>query len=103
MYLLILKSSMKDDFVIDEAQEILMRMRQILNNLVLLFDNLSAEELERLLFFTTTNREIVMQNSLNSLHVIFDISKDLSKFIQILHLFFRIFLINNARCSDARF
>ena len=103
MYLLVLKSSMEDDFATDEAQEVLMRMRQILGSLVLLLDNLSAEELERLLLPTVTNRGIVVQNSLDSLHAIFDIPEDLSKPIQMLHLSFRDFLVDNTRCPDARF
>jgi hypothetical protein len=103
MYLMILDSSMKDDFSVDEAQEVILRLRQVAGGVVLLFDNLSAEELARLLFPNTPTGGHIVQQTLDSLHAIFDVPEDLSKPIQTLHLSFRDFLVDSARCPDIRF
>ena len=51
---------MKDDFSADEAQEVTLRLRQVVGSVVLLFDNLSAEELGRLLFHTVPTSGIIL-------------------------------------------
>ena len=103
MYLMIFDSAMKDDFSVHEAQEVCLRLRRVVGSVILLFDNLSAEELARLLFLSTLNGGILVQNTLDSLHAIFDVPEDLSKPIQMLHLSIRDFLVDNARCPDIRF
>jgi hypothetical protein len=94
---------MKDDFTDDEAQEVIMRLRQVVGSVVSLFDNLSAEELARLLFPTVPTGRVLVQQTLDSLHAILDVPDDSSKPIQMLHLSFRDFLVDPARCSDFRF
>lgn len=74
-----------------------------MSNVILLLNNLFIVELATLLFSFVIINEKLMQNTLISLHVIFDVLEDLSKSIQMLHLFFRDFLINNVRCSNLRF
>jgi hypothetical protein len=103
MYLMVLDSSMKDDFSADEAQEVTLRLRQVVGSVVLLFDNLSAEELGRLLFPTVPTGGIIVQEALESLHAVLDVPEDSSKSIQMLHLSFRDFLVDSARCPDVRF
>ena len=103
MYLMVFDSAMKDDFSAQEAQEVRLRLRQVIGSLILLIDNLSAEELARLLFLSRLDGEILVQNTLDSLHAIFDVPENLSKPIQMLHLSIRDFLIDNARCPDVRF
>lgn len=103
MYLMVLDSSMKDDYSEDEAQEVTSRLRQVVGSVVLLFDNLSAKELARLLFPNTPISGLTVQQTLDSLHAVFDVPEDPSKPIQTLHLSFRDFLVDGARCPDVRF
>ncbi len=80
-----------------------MRLRQVVGNVVLLLDHLSAEEIARLLFLTISTGGVTVQDTLDSLHAIFDVSEDLRKPIQMLHLSFRDFIVDSARCPDVRF
>ena len=103
MYLMILKSSMSDDFSADEEQEVTARLRHVVGSVVLLLNNLSAAELGRLLFPSASTGGAVVQDTLDSLHAILDVPKDLQKPIQMQHLSFRDFLVDRTRCSDNRF
>lgn len=103
MYLIVLDSTMKGDFSDDEVEQVTRRLRHVVGSVVLLFDNLSAEELARLLFPTVSSGGVIVQHTLNSLHAVFDIPEDWSKPIQMLHLSFRDFLVDDIRCSDVRF
>ena len=103
MYSMVLDSSMRGDFSADEAEEVGTRLRQVVGSVILLFDNLSAKDLTRLLFPSVADGGILVQDTLDSLHAVFDVPEDLSKPIQILHLSFREFLVDSARCPDIRF
>ncbi len=103
MYLMVLVSSMSDDFSDQEAQEATIRLRQVVGSVILLLDNLSATELVTLLFPSVVAGGKLVQDTLASLHAIFDVPEDLSKPIQMLHLSFRDFLMDSARCPDVRF
>jgi Heterokaryon incompatibility protein (HET) len=103
MYAIILANSTKGDFSAEEEVQFTIRLRQVVGSVVLLFDNLSAEELARLLFPTALSGGDAVQSTLNSLHAVLDVPEDLSKPIQILHLSFRDFLVDSARCPDIRF
>jgi hypothetical protein len=103
MYLTVLDSSMKGDFSADEAQGVILRLRQVMGSVVLLLENLSAKELARLLFSTVSTGEFIVQETLDPLHAVLDVPEDSSKPIQMLHLSFRDFLIDSARCPDVRF
>jgi hypothetical protein len=103
MYLVILKSSMCADFSADEEQEVTARLRHVVGSVVLLFDKLCAAELERLLFPSALAGGVVVQDTLDSLHAIFDVPKDLQKPIQMQHLSFRDFLVDRTRGDDVRF
>jgi hypothetical protein len=103
MYLMILKSSMNDDFSADEEQEVTARLRHVVGSVALLLDNLPAAELERLLFPSALTGGVVVQDTLDSLHAILDVPKDLQKPIQMQHLSFRDFLVDRTRCDDDRF
>jgi hypothetical protein len=70
---------------------------------VLLFENLSAEEIGRLLFDTASAGAVIVQETLDSLPAIFEIPEDLTRPIRMQHLSFRDFLVDSARCSDIRF
>jgi hypothetical protein len=103
MYLMILKGSMSDDFSADKEQEATARLRHVMGSVVLLLDNLSASELERLLFPSALTGGNGVQDTLDSLHAILDVPNDLQDPIQMQHLSFRDFLINRNRCDDDRF
>ena len=103
MYLMILDSSLKADFSANELQEVILRQRQVVGAVVLLFENLSAEELGRLLFNSAPARGITVQETLESLHAVFDVPEDLARPIQMQHLSFRDFLVDSTRCPDVRF
>ena len=103
MYLMVLDSSMKDDFSTQEAQEVTLRLRQVVGSVILLLENLSAEELARLLFPSELASGVLVQATLDSLHAIFDVPENLSKPIQMLHLSVRDFLVDETRCPDVRF
>jgi hypothetical protein len=103
MYLIVLTSSMKGDFSAEEEGNFTTRLRKIVGSVVLLYDNLSAEELARLLFLNAPTGRMIVQQTLDSLHAVFDVPEDLSKPIQMLHLSFRDFLVDSARCPDIRF
>ncbi|KIX08794.1 uncharacterized protein Z518_03451 [Rhinocladiella mackenziei CBS 650.93] len=103
MYLMVLKTSMSDDFSADEETEVAARLRHVVGSVVLLFDNLSAPELERLLFPSTFSGGDVVRDTLDSLHAILDVPKDPQKPVQMQHLSFRDFLVDHSRCDDIRF
>lgn len=94
---------MRDDFSAQEAQEVTLRLRQVVGSVILLLDNLSAEELARLVFPSLSAGGVLVQDTLDSLHAIFDVPEDLSKPIQMLHLSIRDFLVDSIRCPDVRF
>jgi hypothetical protein len=103
MYLMVLDSSMRDDFSSQEAQGVALRLRQVVGSVILLLENLSAEDLARLLFPSELAGGVLVQDTLDSLHAIFDVPEDLSKPIQMLYLSIRDFLVDSIRCPDARF
>jgi len=103
MYSIVLASSMKGDFSAEEEHQITMRLRRVVGSVILLFDNLSAEELARLLFPTVPTGGLIVQKTLDLLHAVFDVPEDLNKPIQMLHLSFHDFLVDSTRCPDVRF
>lgn len=100
---MVLDSSLGDDFSAQEEQQVCLSFRQIVGGVFLQFDNLSAEELARVLLPSVLDDRVVVQDALASLHAIFDVPEDLSIPIQMLHLSFRDFLVDNTRCPDVRF
>ncbi|KIW99831.1 uncharacterized protein Z518_10759 [Rhinocladiella mackenziei CBS 650.93] len=103
MYLVVLDSSMKGDFSADEAQDVTTRLRHLVGSVVLLYDNLSAEELERLLFPSLSTGGTLVQDTLDPLHAILDVPEDRTKPVKMQHLSFRDFLVDSSRCPDPRF
>ncbi len=80
---------MTGDFSTEEEDKSIIYLRQVVGSVVLLFDNLCAEELARLLFPTAPTGENIVRQILDPLHAILNVPEDLSKPIQILHLSFR--------------
>ena len=103
MYLIVLRSSMSADFSADEEKEVIARLRNVVGSVVLLFDILSAVELERLLIPSASEGGAVVQDTLEFLHAILDVPEDVQKPIQMQHLSFRDFLVDRTRCDDVRF
>jgi hypothetical protein len=103
MYLMVLDSSMKADFSADETKEVTLRLRRVVGIVVVLFENLSAEECGRLLFDIASASGVIVQETLDSLPAIFDIPEDLTRSIRMQHLSFRDFLVDSAQRYDLRF
>jgi hypothetical protein len=103
MYSMILQSAMSGDFSVDEEQEVVAHLRQVVGSVVLLFDNLSAEELGTLLYPGTSTGGTLVRDTLEPLHAILDVPEDRIKPVQMQHLSFRDFLVDDGRCRDRRF
>lgn len=103
MYLMILRSWMNDDLTTEEEQEVNTRLRHVVGSLVLLLDNLSTPELQRLLFPLALADGEIVQETLDSLHAVFEVPSDSERPIQMQHLSFRDFLTDHTRCTDSRF
>lgn len=100
---MVLESSMNDDFSPEEAKAVTTHLRHLIGSVILLFDNLSAKELERLLFPDKSTGGTLIQDTLASLHAILDVPDDRTKPVQMQHLSFRDFLTDSVRCPDHRF
>jgi hypothetical protein len=59
------------------------RIRYVMESIILFFNNLSAEELKKLLFFKKSMNEAYVQKTLNSFYVILDASEDLKESVRI--------------------
>lgn len=103
VYSTVLASSMTGDFSAEEEDKFTIRLRQVVGSVVLLFDNLSAEELARLLFPAVSTGRNIVQQTLNSLHAVLDVPEGPSQPLRMLHLSFRDFLVDSTRCRDIRF
>ncbi|KAK5246711.1 hypothetical protein LTR20_007355 [Exophiala xenobiotica] len=103
MYLTILESSLSGGLSADEELSVVTDLRCVVGSIVLLFDNLSARDLERLLLPNQSTQGGSVQDTLSSLHAVLDVPDDRTKPIRMQHLSFRDFLIDDQRCSDDRF
>jgi hypothetical protein len=56
-----------------------LRLRQVVGSVILLLENLSAKELTRLLFPSVLAGRVLVQDTLDSLHAIFNVPENLSK------------------------
>jgi hypothetical protein len=100
MYLLILESSMSEDFTEEEAEQVTIHFRHIVGSIVLLFDDLSTVELGHLLFPDQEESRMLVEATIKPLQAVLDVPEDLHEAVRILHLSFRDFLLDPERCTN---
>ena len=98
MYMLILNYSVAG--ACDEDKEDVARLfKQIVGSIITLFNTLSTTALTKLLAVSSAQ----MDETLEPLYSVLDIPQDKTSPIQLFHLSFRDFLLNNERCCDIQF
>jgi hypothetical protein len=99
IYLTILRHSMSPDYTAKEVIELRRILKSILGSIVTLLSPLSTQSISKLL---NASQEEVDQ-TLDNLHTILDISKDQTCPLRLHHPSFRDFLLNKERCGDSNF
>ena len=99
IYMTILRSSLRPEYSEAEGEEHCKKLRYILGTLVVLKEPLAAEALEKLLGVVEEGIESIIED----LHAILDVPGDKSRPIRLHHPSLRDFLLNESRCTDARF
>ncbi|RYN64081.1 hypothetical protein AA0118_g4017 [Alternaria tenuissima] len=99
IYMTILRSSLRPEYSEAEGEEHCKKLRYVLGTLVVLKEPLAAEALEKLLGVVEEGIESIIDD----LHAILDVPGDKSRPIRLHHPSLRDFLLNESRCTDARF
>ncbi|RYO61452.1 hypothetical protein AA0113_g6770 [Alternaria arborescens] len=99
IYMTILRSSLRPEYSEAEGEEHCKKLRYVLGTLVVLKEPLAAEALEKLLGVVEEGIESIIED----LHAILDVPGDRSRPIRLHHPSLRDFLLNESRCTDARF
>jgi hypothetical protein len=99
IYMTILRSSLRPEYSKAEGEEHCKKLRFVLGTLVVLKEPLAAEALEKLLGVVEEGIESIIED----LHAILDVPGDRSRPIRLHHPSLRDFLLNESRCTDARF
>jgi hypothetical protein len=99
IYITVLKQSIPLEFTDKEKEESYSTLRQVLGNIVVLFETLSAYSLSRLLSVPGEN----INQTVEDLHSILDVPKDKTQPLRLHHPSFRDFLLDKERCKDANF
>jgi hypothetical protein len=99
IYETVLRSSFSADYTDEEKEEHCNMLRYVLGSIVVLSSPLSTLGLSALLHVT----EESVRQTLEDLHAILNIPKDLAQPLQLHHPSFRDFLLSKDRCSDKSF
>jgi hypothetical protein len=99
IYMTILRSSLRPEYSEAEGEEHCKKLRYVLGTLVVLKEPLAVEVLEKLLGVV----EEGIDSMIEDLHAILDVPGDKSRPIRLHHPSLRDFLLNESRCTDARF
>jgi len=99
IYLAVLKNSIRPGYTDQEKDEMYRMLRKVLGSIVILSSPLPSKSLAQLLH---TPQEDVDQ-ALEDLHAIVDISKHQGCVIRLHHPSFRDFILDKNRCGDAHF
>ena len=103
MYTLVLQSLLKDEYTDEERQHNNLRFCHIVGSIVVLFNPLSIPELFKLLRNAQLRDPRQLENMLDPLRAILDVPEKANGSVQLLHLSFRDFLLDQNRCLDDRF
>jgi hypothetical protein len=96
IYMTVLRHCISPGFTDEEAEELRSMLRRLLGSIVTLLSPLSTQSLSRLL--STPHDEV--HQTVDDLHAILDIPKDLNQPLRIHHPSFRDFILSSERCSD---
>jgi hypothetical protein len=104
IYITVLRNSIPPKFSDKEKDEFYSKLRNILGSIVVLLSPPSVHSLCRLL----SNEDQPLSNedlneTLEDLHAILDIPKDLTRQVRLHHPSFRDFLLSKDRCTDSNF
>jgi hypothetical protein len=96
IYTFVLKQSIGPGYMDNEKDEAYYMLRQILGSTAVLFSPLSIHSLSRLLCIAKED----IDQTLEGLHSILDVTKDQNRPLRLRHPSFRDFLLNNDRCKN---
>jgi hypothetical protein len=99
IYTTVLKHSVSSEFTDKEKEELYCMLRQILGSIVILFSPLSLHSLSRLLYMAKED----IEQTLEDLHSVLDVLKNLARPLGLHHPSFRDFLLSKERCEDLNF
>ncbi|KAA6415622.1 MAG: hypothetical protein FRX48_00338 [Lasallia pustulata] len=99
IYATVLRHSIPAKGSEEEKEKFLSMLRDILGSIVTLLSPLSIHSLSRLLNFQPGK----VDDCLEDLHAILDISRDHTRLLRLHHPSFRDFLLKNDRCNDSNF
>jgi hypothetical protein len=99
IYITVLQHSIFSDFTDEERKELYGMLRYILGSVVILLSPLSTYSLSKLLH---VSKEEIDQ-TLDDLHAILEVTKDQARLIRLHHPSFRDFLLDKTRCGDPHF
>ncbi|KAL8708936.1 MAG: hypothetical protein Q9220_006268 [cf. Caloplaca sp. 1 TL-2023] len=100
MYSIILQSAIRGRYTKEERNSITLRFRYVIGSIVLLFDPLPVGQLFAILKGALVESREELQGILQTLNAVFDDPKGTEDPVQALHLSFRDFLLDPARCLD---
>ncbi|MCJ1267070.1 hypothetical protein MMC22_006955, partial [Lobaria immixta] len=103
MYTTVLQNYFKGRYTEEERQRINLRFRHIVGSIVVLLNTLSIPELFKLLCDAQLQAQYQLESTLESLHAVLDVPKSIDCSVQVLHLSFRDFLLDQNRCLDRQF
>ncbi|KAL9584907.1 MAG: hypothetical protein Q9212_001841 [Teloschistes hypoglaucus] len=98
IYMMILVQSISGDYDDQDREELLELFREVVGSIVILFDPLPTAALVRLL---DKPKEEVDQ-TLNDLHSVLEVSKDPGRPIRVVHPSFHDFLLSQERCTNVQ-
>jgi hypothetical protein len=99
IYITVLKTSVRDEYLEEEKQDMYLLLRQVLGTIVALYSPLSVSSLCGLLHLPKG----AIERGLADLHAILDIPKDTTRPLRLHHPSFRDFLLKQDRCTDPNF
>jgi hypothetical protein len=99
IYITVLRHSVSPDYSNEEKEELYSMLRYILGSVVVLLSPLSTYSLCKLLCVAKED----VDQTLDDLHAILDITNDQTRPLHLHHSSFRDFLLDNGRCHDSNF
>jgi hypothetical protein len=99
IYITVLKQTIHPDYTDEEKEDQYIMLRQTLRRVVVLASPVSTRSLSKLLYIAKED----IDQTLEDLHAILDISEEQTCPLRLHHPSFRNFLLNKDRCIDLKF